>query len=127
MPLSSESTTTSTGFMSVTPNRVDEIEDKIEALEDSLSAVRKVTPIHDSTWYVKWISVAFVCMAVLCRSVEEIPKIFDVTLSIVGTAGWLWVGFKWHDRALIILNTILLSMLVSGAFRYYLTHFGWIQ
>jgi len=112
--------------MSVTPDRVNEIEDKIEALEDSLSKVRKVTPIHDSTWYVKWISVAFVCMAVLCRSVEEIPKIFDVTFSIVGTAGWLWVGFKWHDRALIILNTILLAMLVSGAFRYYLGHFGLI-
>ena len=113
--------------MSVTPNRVDEIEDKIEALEDSLSSVRKVTPIHDSTWYVKWISVAFVCVAVLCRSVEEIPKIFDVTFSIVGTAGWLWVGFKWHDRALIILNTILLAMLVSGAFRFYITHWGCIQ
>ena len=113
--------------MSVTPDRVNEIEDKIEALEDSLSKVRKVTPIHDSTWYVKWISVAFVCVAVLCRSVEEIPKIFDVTFSIVGTAGWLWVGFKWHDRALIILNTILLAMLVSGAFRFYITHWGWIQ
>jgi hypothetical protein len=112
--------------MSVTPNRVNEIEDKIEALEDSLSKVRKVTPVHDSTWYVKWISVAFVCVAVLCRSVEEIPKIFDVTFSIVGTAGWLWVGFKWHDRALIILNTILLAMLVSGAFRYYLGYFGLI-
>jgi hypothetical protein len=110
--------------MSVTPDRVNEIEDKIEALEDSLSKVRKVTPVHDSTWYVKWISVAFVCVAVLCRSVEEIPKIFDVTFSIVGTAGWLWVGFKWHDRALIILNTILLAMLVSGAFRYYLGYFG---
>jgi len=113
--------------MSVTPDRVNEIEDKIEALEDSLSKVRKVTPVHDSTWYVKWISVAFVCVAVLCRSVEEIPKIFDVTFSIVGTAGWLWVGFKWHDRALIILNTILLAMLVSGAFRFYITHWGWIQ
>ena len=112
--------------MSVTPDRVNEIEDKIEALEDSLSKVRKVTPVHDSTWYVKWISVAFVCVAVLCRSVEEIPKIFDVTFSIVGTSGWLWVGFKWHDRALIILNTILLAMLVSGAFRYYLGYFGLI-
>ncbi len=112
--------------MSVTPDRVNEIEDKIEALEDILSKVRKVTPVHDSTWYVKWISVAFVCVSVLCRSVEEIPKIFDVTFSIVGTAGWLWVGFKWHDRALIILNTILLAMLVSGAFRYYLGYFGLI-
>ena len=117
------STITSIKFMSVTPDRVNEIEDKIEALEDSLSKVRKVTPIHDSTWYVKWISVAFVCVAVLFRSIEEIPKIYDVIFSIFGTAGWLWVGFKWHDRALIVLNTILLSMLVSGAFRYYITYF----
>ena len=112
--------------MSVTPNRIDDIEEKIETLEDNLSAVRKVTPVHDSTWYVKWISVAFVCVAVLFRSVEEIPKVYDITCSIVGTAGWLWVGFKWHDRALIILNTILLAMLVSGAFRYYIIYFGFI-
>jgi len=112
--------------MSVTPNRIDEIEEKIGTLEDTLSAVRKVTPVHDSTWYVKWVSVAFVCVAVLFRSVEEIPKIYDITCSIVGTAGWLWVGFKWHDRALIILNTILLAMLVSGAFRYYIIYFGLI-
>ena len=105
--------------MSVTPDRVNEIEDKIEALEDSLSKVRKVTPVHDSTWYVKWISVAFVCVAVLCRSVEEIPKIFDVTFSIVGTAGWLWVGYLWHDRALILLNSIGVAVLSLGLLKHF--------
>jgi len=55
---------------------------------------------------------------VLCRSIEEVPKVYDVFFSIIGTAGWLWVGFKWHDRALIVLNTILLAMLVSGGARY---------
>ena len=104
--------------MSDTQNRIQELEGKIESLEDSLSSVKKVTPLHDSTWYVKWISVVFVCFAVLCRSIEEVPKIYDVMFSIVGTAGWLWVGFKWHDRALIVLNTILLAMLVSGGARY---------
>jgi hypothetical protein len=113
--------------MSDTQNkRIQEIEDQIEALEDSLSTVRKVTPMHDATWYVKWISVAFVCVAVLFRSIEEVPKIYDITCSIFGTAGWLWVGFRWHDRALIVLNTILLAMLVSGAFRFYITYFGLI-
>jgi len=110
--------------MSVSPNRIEDLEDKIESLEESLSNVKKVTPLHDATWYVKWISVFFICVAVLCRSVAEIPKIYDVVFSIIGTAGWLWVGFRWHDRALIVLNTILLSLLVSGAFRYYVTHFG---
>jgi hypothetical protein len=113
--------------MSDTQNkRIQEIEDQIEALEDSLSTVRKVTPMHDATWYVKWVSVAFVCVAVLFRSIEEVPKIYDITCSIFGTAGWLWVGFRWHDRALIVLNTILLAMLVSGAFRFYITYFGLI-
>ena len=80
--------------------------------------IKKVTPLHDRTWYVKWVSVILICLAVLCRSVEEVPKIYDVVLSMFGTAGWLWVGFKWHDRALIVLNTILLAMLVSGGARY---------
>ena len=105
--------------MSVTPDRVDEIEDKIEALEESLSAVKKVTPLHDATWYVKWISVAFVCVAVLCRSVEEVPKIYDVVFSIVGTAGWLWVGFRWHDRALIFINGVATFIFLSGIIGYY--------
>jgi hypothetical protein len=93
--------------MSDTQSKLNAIESKIESLEDSLSAVRKVTPVHDST----------------CRSVEEVPKIYDVYFSVVGTAGWLWVGFKWHDRALIVLNTILLAMLASGLFRHVVTQF----
>ena len=65
--------------MSDTQNkRIDEIEDQIETLEGQLTSVRKVTPLHDATWYVKWIGVFFVCCAVLCRSVEEVPKIYDV-------------------------------------------------
>lgn len=98
--------------------RIDEIEEQIETLEDSLRTVKKVTPLHDRTWFVKWISVGFICAAVLCRSVEEVPKMYDVIFSALGTAGWLYVGFSWHDRALIVLNTILLSMLATGLFRY---------
>ena len=47
--------------MSDTQNKLNEIEDKISTLEDSLSGIRKVTPLHDITWYVKWISVFFIC------------------------------------------------------------------
>jgi len=105
--------------MSDTQNkRIDDIEEQIEELESNLSTVRKVTPLHDATWYVKWIGVFFVCCAVLCRSVEEVPKIYDIMFSVIGTAAWLWVGIRWHDRALIVLNTILLAMLVSGGARY---------
>ena len=104
--------------MSDTQNRIEDLEDKIETLEDSLSAVKKVTPTHDDTWYVKWFGVLFICLAVLCRSIQEVPKVYDVFFSIIGTGCWLWVGYRWHDRALIVLNTILLALLVSGGARY---------
>ena len=81
--------------------------------------IKKITPLHDRTWYVKWASVVLMCCAVLCRSVEEVPKMYDVIFSALGTAGWLYVGFAWHDRALIVLNTILLSMLGASLFRYF--------
>ena len=85
--------------------------------------IKKVTPLHDRTWYVKWVSVILICLAVLCRSVEEVPKIYDVIFSALGTGGWLYVGFKWHDRALIVLNTILLTMLATALFRHLILHF----
>ena len=109
--------------MSNTQKRINEIEEQIGTLENNLRTVKKVTPMHDRTWYVKWFSVMVICAAVLCRSVEEVPKIYDVIFSAIGTAGWLYVGFSWHDRALIVLNTILLSMLATGLFRYFIMYF----
>ena len=80
----------------------------------------KITPTHTLDWYVKWISSFIVLAAVLCRSVEEIPKIYDMVLSLFGTAGWLWVGLLWHDRALILLNGVLVFVLSAGVLRYLL-------
>ena len=92
-------------------------------MSNTPNSIKKVTPLHDRTWYVKWVSVILICLAVLCRSVEEVPKIYDVYFSALGTAGWLYVGFKWHDRALIVLNTILLTMLATALFRHIILHF----
>jgi len=80
--------------------------------------VEKVTPKHDLTWYVKWISCIFVLIAVACRSVEEVPKIYDVVFSLIGTVGWLWVGYIWHDRAIIVLNGVLSFLLATSVLRY---------
>ena len=66
-------------------------------------------------WYVKWIATFMVLIAVVCRSVEEVPKIYDVTFSLIGTLGWLYVALAWKDRALIMLNAVITVML-SAAF-----------
>jgi len=70
------------------------------------------------TWYVKWGATALVLIAVMCRSVEEIPKIYDVMFSWLGTLGWLYVGLQWKDRALIILNSVIGFLLFTSLMRY---------
>ena len=39
--------------------------------------------------------------------------------SIFGTAGWFWVGMLWHDRALILLNGVLTTLLAMGLVKLY--------
>lgn len=70
------------------------------------------------TYYIKWVATFFVILAVACRSVDEIPKIYDVVLSFIGTVGWLYVGLAWKDRALIILNSVIAFMLFTALMRY---------
>ena len=66
--------------------------------------VYKVTPKGDLSWYVKWISVFFVIVGWLLHSVNLYP--YNIIVQVIGVAGWLWVGYLWHDRALIVLNSI---------------------
>lgn len=69
-------------------------------------------------YYLKWIATFIIVLAVACRSVEEIPKIWDVGLSFVGTVMWLIVAMNWKDRALILLNTVIGFMLFLSLLRY---------
>ena len=69
-------------------------------------------------WYLKWVATIFIVASVLCRSVEDMPKIYDVVLSLVGTCLWWWVAVIWKDRSLIVLNTVLCFILANAALRY---------
>ena len=79
----------------------------------------EVTLIKTTGWvyYIKWISTILVVIAVACRSVEEIPRIYDIVFSWLGTVGWLYVSLAWKDRALIILNSVVGFMLFTGLMR----------
>ena len=47
--------------------------------------------------------------------------IFPVNMWIanLGFIGWLVVGMLWHDRALIVLNSISLAIYSMGIINYY--------
>lgn len=81
--------------------------------------IERVTPKGDLSWYIKWIASAFLLSAVMCRSIEEVPKVYDVILSFAGTSGWAIVGFLWHDRAILSLNAVLTFILGTSILRYF--------
>ena len=93
------------------------LDQKIKEL-NSTRVFKKVTPKGDLSWYVKWISSVFILSAVACRSTGNLA-VFDLWLSLIGTSGWFWVGMLWHDRALIMLNGALSSILMLGLLNYY--------
>ena len=66
--------------------------------------IKKVTPLHDLSWYVKWISSLFVMIAWMLSSANLYP--YNIMIQIIGVAGWLWVGYLWHDRAIMVLNAM---------------------
>lgn len=70
------------------------------------------------TWWIKWMATVIVIVAVMCRSVEEVPRIYDQAFSLIGTLMWLWVGLQWKDRALTVLNSVLVFVLGVGVLRY---------
>jgi hypothetical protein len=39
---------------------------------------------------------------------------FNMYFQLTGIIGWLVVGMLWHDRSLIVLNTVGASIFISG-------------
>ncbi len=108
--------------MNNTPNNIEPIkeklDDKIKKLNSS-RVIKKVTPKGDLSWYVKWISVFLILFATVARSVGTLPQV-DMWFGLFGTIGWAWVGYLWHDRALLVLNVVLITLLVLGLTNYYI-------
>ena len=93
------------------------MDDKIKRLNSS-RFYKKITPKHDLSWYIKWVSSFLILAAVACRATGVMPM-FDLWFSVFGTIGWFAVGMLWHDRALIVLNAVSLAIYLMGVVGYY--------
>lgn len=87
-----------------------------EELKNSKRIFKSATPKYTLDWYIKWVASVFVLVAMSFRGVAGY-EIYDLVLSIVGIALWLWVSVLWNDRALIMLNGAGLLFLVSNFIR----------
>jgi hypothetical protein len=87
-------------------------------MNDTLTTqpIKKVTPTHDLSWYVKWIASLFVVISWMLASANLYP--YNIMVQIIGVAGWLWVGYLWHDRAIMVLNAMGVMFLGIGLIKF---------
>ena len=88
-----------------------------EEIKNSDRIFKSATPKYTLDWYIKWIASVFVLVAMSFRGVAGY-EIYDLILSIVGIALWLWVSVLWNDRALIMLNGAGLLLLIRNFVEY---------
>jgi hypothetical protein len=93
------------------------LDDKIKEL-NSTRVFKKITPKGDLSWYIKWVSVVLILVATSVRATGTLPHI-DLWFGLFGTVGWFIVGYLWHDRALILLNGVLVTLIFIGLLNYY--------
>ena len=88
----------------------------------NLTEITKITPLHTKDWYVKWFSSVVLIAAQLSTAmgVNPFPDYpLTMVLYLVGILGWLLVAYWWHDRALMILNSIGAFIMASGIVKFY--------
>jgi hypothetical protein len=87
-----------------------------------VTKINSVTPKYDITWYVKWIASIIVLIGITIRASGVVQlQWIDIVCSWIGAAGWFFVGFKWNDRALMILNGVIGVVLFAGILRHFLS------
>jgi len=69
--------------------------------------------IYTVTWWIKWVSSIIILMAMIIRA-SQLSPFYDNVLSLLGCIGWLIVGMRWRDRAIMILNTAAVIILSLG-------------
>ena len=81
-----------------------------------LNEVRSITPKQDATWYVKWtVSIIMLFGMALGRGTGNPEyQIYDTAASWIGALGWYWVGYRWGDRAMQLVNGVMLFILTVG-------------
>ena len=67
---------------------------------------------RDRTWYIKWVSSIILMLAMTLTSQNIFP--YNLYLHLLGTLGWTYVSIVWNDRALLVINSVALSIFING-------------
>ena len=82
-----------------------------------MTKLNKQTPTHTIDWYVKWVASVIIIISVILTSNNIYP--LNLFFYAAGLSGWFIVALLWNDRALLIINTVSLALLLNGLVSYY--------
>ena len=63
-------------------------------------------------WLTKWVSSFFILAGMGLTASHIYP--LNMFMQLVGIIGWIVVGFAWHERSLIIVNSVAACIFLSG-------------
>ncbi len=55
---------------------------------------------RDHVWYIKYISAVVILIAMVFHVKGWTP--YNSYIQIIGALGWIYVGYKWDERSLIL-------------------------
>lgn len=64
---------------------------------------------QDHIWYIKWgVSIIMLVGMAMGRGTGNPDLlIYDTMASWTGAVGWMYVGIRWNDRAIILVNLVM--------------------
>ena len=72
----------------------------------------KVEREQNLTWYIKWASSIVLMLGMTLTSQNIFP--YNLYFHLLGTLGWTYVAIVWNDRALLVINSVALSIFING-------------
>jgi|TARA_R110002072_G_scaffold102810_3_gene225789 hypothetical protein len=72
----------------------------------------KVEREQNLTWYIKWASSIVLMLGMTLTSQNIFP--YNLYFHLLGTLGWTYVSIVWNDRALLVINSVALSIFING-------------
>ena len=91
-----------------------------EQLERSKKWVKSITPKGDVSWYIKWIVSVFIIFGMMMTSLDVSFYPTNLYFHLIGVSGWFVVGFLWHDRSLIVVNGIAMTIFAMGILKTFI-------
>jgi hypothetical protein len=56
--------------------------------------------MRDHVWYIKYASAVTILFAMVLHTFGITP--WNSFVQLIGAAGWVYVGYKWNERALLL-------------------------